>query len=154
MKIRLIGFLQHLVPNRLQLFTMTEEHETGSNHIIDALHRLLKDLRRSGPLPKRPYLQFDNCSREKKNGFIFSYLESLVEIPLFDEILVGFLPVGQANEDIDQSFSVTSAWLKSTDVITLKDMNSVLRNFYNNLTVVNHIEKIETGLSCSRRNVS
>ena len=34
LKVKLIGVLHHAVPNSLHLLTMTEDHETGSNHIV------------------------------------------------------------------------------------------------------------------------
>lgn len=38
MEVVLIGLLEHQRPNHLHLFTMTEEHETGANHIGQPLH--------------------------------------------------------------------------------------------------------------------
>ena len=38
MKVHLIGALGHNVENILHLFTMTQEHETGSNHIVETLN--------------------------------------------------------------------------------------------------------------------
>ena len=140
MKVRLIGVLRHAVPNQLHLFTMTEEFPTGANHIIEAIHRVLTTVQENQSLPKQLYIQLDNCSKENKNRFLFSYLECLVAWRLFDEIIVGFLPVGHTHEDIDQSFSATSSRLKSADILTLSDMHTELRRCYNNQTRVESMD--------------
>lgn len=44
MKVRLIGVLENRLLNTLHLYTMTEEHERGANHIVEAVHRFLIDL--------------------------------------------------------------------------------------------------------------
>ena len=65
---------------------------------------------------------------------MFAYMESLVDLGVFDEIIVGFLPIGHTHEDINQSFSTTSARLRSTDAITLDDLHAGLCKCYNNTT--------------------
>ena len=47
------------------------------------------------PLPKKLYLQMDNCGRENKNRFVISFLCYLVELKVFDEVKMGFLMVGK-----------------------------------------------------------
>ena len=106
MKVRLLGLLQHAVPHKLHLYSMTEGHSTGANHIIEAiLLTVTYIIRKKGKLPRRLFLQFDNCTRENKNRFLFPYLQSIVQMSIFDEIILGFSPVGNTHEDIDQSFS-------------------------------------------------
>lgn len=41
MKVKLICVQEHLKPSRVHLFTMTEEQETGFNHVMETLHRFL-----------------------------------------------------------------------------------------------------------------
>ena len=67
MKVKLVGLLEHRIQNRLNLLTMTEEHSTGANHVVEAIHRFLNKKRLEGPLPKKFFIQLDNCSRENKN---------------------------------------------------------------------------------------
>lgn len=43
----------HSVPKLLRLLTMSEEHKTGDNQIVETLHRALTDIRIDIPLPKR-----------------------------------------------------------------------------------------------------
>lgn len=43
LKVKLVGLLEHGKPNTLRLFTMTEEHKTGANHIVAKEPRFLLD---------------------------------------------------------------------------------------------------------------
>ncbi len=142
MKVRLIGVLQHASTNTLRLYTMTEEHKTGANHIIESLHRALNDMAMTNSLSQCLYIQADNCFRENKNRYLFAYAESMVAWKLFDEVEVAFLPKGHTHEDIDQSFSTTSKALAHENAVTLQDMHEVLRKVYNKNTQVSHIKHI------------
>lgn len=139
MKVRLIGLLEHGRENILRLFTLTEEHETGANHVVETVHRFLQSRVKQGPLPRIFYIQVDNTSRENKNRFFLSYCESLVAWQVFDSVQVSFLPVGHTHEDIDQSFSVTADRLRHNDAITLDDLHSQLRETYNSHTQVSRM---------------
>lgn len=46
MKVRLIGTLQHSVPKRLRLLTMTLKHKTGANNIVETFHRGLTGIKK------------------------------------------------------------------------------------------------------------
>ncbi len=140
LKVRLIGILQHGSPNKLRLYTMTEEQQTGANHIVEALHRFLNDLATASKIPSYLHIQADNCVRENKNRFIFGYLESLIAWNVVDEIEMSFLPIGHTHEDIDQSFSATSNALRENNAITLGEMQKVLRSVYNKQTEVSHMQ--------------
>lgn len=82
----------------------------------------------------------DNCGRENKNRFLFSYLEALVRKGVFKEVFVGFLPLGHTHKDIDQVFSRTAERLRSNDAITLHDMHVHLSNVYGNIVVVSEMQ--------------
>ena len=140
MKVKLIGLLEHQLEPRLSLYTMTEEHKTGANHIIETIHRFLVRKRAEGPLPAKFYIQMDNCSRENKNKYLMGYLEMLVATSVFSCVEAGFLPVGHTHEDIDQVFSRTASKLRVTNAITLDDMHQVLRSTYNQKA---HVERLK-----------
>lgn len=142
LKVKLVGLLEHNIENRLFLFTMTEEHQTGANHIVESVHRFLNIRSARGPLPRTLFVQLDNCSRENKNHFFLSYLEFLVAVRLFDVIEVGFLPVGHTHEDIDQVFSQTSARLRANTAITLDQLHYQLQNVNNGNTDVQHMKRL------------
>lgn len=90
LKLKLIGLLEHRIDNRLFLYTMTEEHANSANYIVETIHCLLNTRRIEGPLPRRFFIQLDNCSREIKNHFVMGYLEMLVARSVFDIVEVGF----------------------------------------------------------------
>lgn len=72
MKVRLIGALKHGLPNKLFLMSLTEDDETGESHIVQALYVCLN--KHEGKLPQILYFQLDNCTKENKNRFFFSFL--------------------------------------------------------------------------------
>ena len=121
-KVRLIGTLVHGPHKRLFLHTMTQEYETGGNHVIEALHRVLQSLSQEKPLQPVLYAQLDKRTREKKNRYVLSYLECLVAWGVFKETHASFLPVGHTHEDIDQCFSRTSTRLSVEDAVTMSDL--------------------------------
>lgn len=142
LKVKLIGVLEHNIENNLHLYTMTQEHETGANHIIETIHRFLNERRKKGPLPPVFFVQVDNCSRENKNRYFMSYLESLVSLKVFQSIEVAFLPVGHTHEDIDQSFSQTSGRLHRNNAITLNELHSELCTANQGRSTVTHMKRI------------
>ena len=83
MKFKVVGLLEHRIVNKLTLLTMTEEHATGANHVVEVVHRYINAKSKEGPLPCRFYVQLDNCSRENKNRYLLSYLEMLVALGTF-----------------------------------------------------------------------
>ena len=142
LKVKMVGLIEHCRPNKLHLFTMTEEHETGANHIVETLHRYLTMRKAFSTIPRILYLQLDNCSRENKNRYLLGYVECLLRWNIFDEIEVGFLPVGHTHEDIDQAFSCTAERLRSCDAVTLEDLHEEVRKAYNAYTTVTHMRNI------------
>ncbi len=142
LKVKLIGLLEHGLENKLRLLTMTEEHKTGANHVIEAVHRFLMDRSISDTPPPKLFIQVDNCTRENKNRYFLSYIECLLMWNVFKEIEVSFLPIGHTHEDIDQAFSTTSAKLSTNNAITLRDLHKELGTVYNRHTVVCHMRHV------------
>lgn len=154
LKVKVVGVLEHKVKNKLLLLTMTDDYESGSNHIIESLHRYFIQRDTEGHFPETLFVQFDNCTRENKNKYTMAYLESLVSWGMFKEVIAAFLPVGHTHEDIDQAFSCTSRRLRTNDAITLEDLQSELKHVYNEETKVISMEKIAnfSGL-CENENI-
>lgn len=142
-KVKLIGVLDHGNVNHLSLFTLTDEFETGANHVVEAIHRTLQSKHLSvGTLPSCLFVQMDNCTRENKNRFLMAYLESLVGWGVFLEVQASFLPIGHTHADIDQSFSCTSRRLRNHDTVTLEDLVSELRRSYKPTPTVTEMRNI------------
>ena len=96
-------------------FTYLNNVKTGTNIVIECLHRIFIDLRRRGPLPATLFLQVDNTAKQNKNSYMFGYLGCLVQWGLFAHVSLSFLPVGHTHEDIDQFFSKISGYLRTHD---------------------------------------
>ena len=142
MKVHLIGALNYAASKVLRLYTMTDEHSTGSNHIVETVHRLISDCLLRGSLPPHFFLQLDNCVRENKNKYLMAYLDALVQWGVFESIEVGFLPVGHTHCDIDQCFSTTSDRLTFHDALTIDDLHDQVRKCYNDNTQVERMTKV------------
>ena len=142
LKVKLVGLLHHAVPNNLHLFTMTDDHATGANHIVETVHRFINSQSVKGPLPRTFNVQLDNCSRENKNHFLMAYLESLVALKVFDVVEVGFLPRGHTHDDIDQAFSSTSSRLRVNDAVTLDELHYQLSQTFERSTKVSHMKRV------------
>ena len=78
LKVKQVGLLKHQNPNELRLYTMTEEHQSGENRIVETIHRILVDSSNENKLAPTFFTKLGYCSRDKKNRFFMSYLESLV----------------------------------------------------------------------------
>ena len=79
----------------------------GSNFTIECILRTLRKLEaenyKGGKLPPKLYLHMDNCSGDNKNYTILGFCNFLVVAEgVFEQVKVGFLPVGHTHEDIDQ----------------------------------------------------
>ena len=114
---RFVGVKVHGIGEYVYLVDTTVKG--GANLMIEILRRTLLDLETCQTLPTRNsilYLQLDNCS-DNKNKVLFGFLADLVDRLVFDKVHVGFLMVGHTHEDIDQFFSIISAWLKRWETI-------------------------------------
>lgn len=121
---------------------MTQEHETGANHVVEVIHRFLNRRRTEGPIPKKLFVQLDNCTRENKNRYVMGFFEMLVSKSVFDSVEVGFLPIGHTHEDVDQCFSTTSARLRLHNAVTLNELHEQLRFAYGGNVQVEHMRRI------------
>ena len=142
MRTHLIGALRHSSNKALRLYTMSDDHATGSNHIVETVHRFIQDVAARGYVPKHFFLQLDNCVRENKNKYLMAYLDALVKWEVFDAVEIGFLPVGHTHSDIDQCFSTTSDRLKYHNAVTLDDLHEQLKKCYNERTTVERMTKV------------
>lgn len=139
---KLLVVIDHLIPNKLRLFTMNEEHETGANNVIESMHRFFQDRSKHDSLSWTLFVQLYNCTREHKNSYLVSYLQALILWGVFDDVEVGFLPTWHTHEDIDQSFSYSSERLRNNNSITLEVLQFQFRQTYNHLTWVTHHKRI------------
>ncbi len=142
LKVRLIALKEHLPIPNVFFYLMTEEFETGANHVIEVVHRFLTQKAEKGPLPPTLYVQVDNCWRENKNKYFMAYFENLVAMGVVVEAFISFLPVGHTHEDIDQVFSRTAVHLRSHDAVTMTDLAEELSASYSPRPTVSRISAV------------
>ena len=131
LKVKCIGVLEHLKRKCLTLFTMTEEFQSGANHVIEATHRVINERKEQlGKLPPVLFVQADNCTRENKNRYFLAYFELLVAKGVFLEVQISCLPVGHTHTDIDQSFSSVATHLRANKAETMGDLLRELKTCY------------------------
>jgi len=102
----------------------------GVNFTLECVMRTLSKINNNSGSERQPrvfYLQLDNCSGSNKNKFMLAWAQSLVDVGVFDEIVLSFLMVGHTHEDIDQLFSVISKGLKKRDIVTPEDFEEVVK---------------------------
>ena len=142
LKVKLIGILEHGPENSAALFTMTENFETGANHVIECLHRYLNRRNATRGLTSTLTIQMDNCTRENKNRYALGYLEALVAWGVFVEVHACFLPLGHTHTDIDQLFSRTATRLHTHTAVTLEDLHTERRQAHTPTPVINNIKNV------------
>lgn len=79
------------------------------------------------PLPPHSLLQLDNAASDNKNHYLFMFLSLLTALGVFITIEVGFLLVGQTDEDIDGTYGRMSSNLKIKDIYSLPEMMDTYR---------------------------
>jgi hypothetical protein len=128
-KYHLIGVLVHGIGS--WVYTMSHRFKADSNVTIEVLQRVLQEIEaKKGKLPKKLYLQMDNCVRENKNKYVLGYLSWLVQRGVFEEIELSFLPVGHTHEDIDQMFSRIAIHLRGRDAHHQFQMHDAVHGAY------------------------
>jgi hypothetical protein len=87
-------------------YTFLENVKHGNNLTLEVLFRVLVDtIKCEGRLPPNLYLQLDNTTKQCKGQYILGFMALLVQVGIFEKIVISFLPVGHTHEDIDQIFS-------------------------------------------------
>ncbi|XP_070534107.1 uncharacterized protein [Ptychodera flava] len=74
-----------------------------SNLTMNVLLEILKEVEKH--LARVLYLQLDNCFRENKKQISSVTYAVVVQLNIFEEVYVSFLPVGHTHENVDQMFS-------------------------------------------------
>ena len=75
--------------------------------IYHLLHDFLKDHKK---FPKHLHLNTDNCGRENKNRYVFTFLSALVQLGVFSSISMDFLLVGHTGKILD---SILTSWVST-----------------------------------------
>ena len=105
-----------------------DQFPQDSNKTISIIFDVLMGVQQSlGKLPKKVFIQTDNCSRDLKNQFVFSFYWTLVDLGIFEQITVSHMPVGHTHGDVDQVFSIFASHLRKLELPTFESLLSELR---------------------------
>ena len=68
--------------------------------VITIIYHLLQAfLQCNKKFPRCLHVNTDNCGRENKNRYVFSFLSALVELGIFHEVTMDFLIVGHTGRN-------------------------------------------------------
>ena len=99
---------------KVQCFLNHDQYEQGSSKVVSIIYKLiLTMLKDFGTLPPHCHINLDNCWRENKNMYLFSFLSALVQLDVFVDITVDFMLVGHTGNQVDQLFSILASEFKS-----------------------------------------
>ena len=93
MTVRVVGALIHRKEKKAYAYLVTN-FTKETNTMTEVITRVLDT---QSTLPPVLVLQLDNTWQENKNSHMFSFLSSLVETGVFQEVIVNFLPVGHTH---------------------------------------------------------
>lgn len=103
LNVRGIGDIDHQKLNKLYLLTMAEEHETGANHMNEAIHGFINGRTTSRALPSTISFQLSNRTCKNKNRYLFEYLERFIYWGVCQNVETASIPGVQTHEGIDQA---------------------------------------------------
>jgi len=134
LKLHLTGIINHTHADRI-LYGSFDHWPHGSNFIVSLLNDYLKNLQikleqEHKEWPSTMFIQLDNCWKENKNKYFFSYLATLLYLNIFEEIYMYCLPSGHTHEDIDQMFSSFSVCYWKNGFPSIPKMDSFLVKAY------------------------
>ena len=81
----------------------------------------------------------DNCGRENKNRYVFSYFSYLIKSRLFKEIRYSFMHVGHTHFDPDATARVITQGISGINVITIEDLHDSIKKSLKNLLNIEHV---------------
>ena len=129
LKTHVTGVIVHGYIHRI--YTWVDNFPKDANMSATILMEILKELlemdeiKGQGGLPRKLYLQLDNCGSENKNKYFMTFLAVLVHLGVFEKIKVSFLMVGHTHEDIDQFFSRLSVLWNPVDMYSIPQLLEV-----------------------------
>ena len=100
-----------------------DQYENASNMVVTIIYKLIQEfLKDHGKLPRNLHLSTDNCGRENKNRFVFSFLSALVELQIFTSVTMDFMLVGHTGNAVDQLFSCLAKVFKESEMKSIDDL--------------------------------
>lgn len=140
--VRLIRLLDHGKLKNLNLYMMTEEHDSGAVHVIKAVRRFMNQRVYSFLLSDTLFVYFHNCTKENKIWNMFVFLEGLLLWDILNNVEFGFLPFDHTHEEVDRAFSKAVNRKCMKNAVILLDFHDVLQKSFDGAAKVNHLEQL------------
>ena len=108
----------------LAVFLNNDQFTRGSNKTISVLFHVLLDfqvnIRR---LPLKLLIQTDNCGKDLKNQNVLAFYYLLVEMNVFEEVLVSHMPPGHTHNQLDFCFGLIAEKIKKGEYSNIRGIN-------------------------------
>ena len=125
----IIGVISH--GRQAYLKTCPSHIAQGHNVTIQAIYEVILDtLKKEGRLPPILHVQLDNTTKQCKGKFLLCFLAMLKAAGVFEQVQLGFLPVGHTHEDIDQLFSRISVRLRLKNAVSRLQLARVMQSSF------------------------
>ena len=107
------------------IFMNNDQFPQDSNKTITQIHTALVFTQdKLGQLPRKMMVQTDNCCRDLKNQYLLAYFYLLVDLAVFDEILMSNMPIGHTHNNVDHMFGVLAGHLKKMEIPTFEALKT------------------------------
>ena len=108
---------------KIMSFLNSDQFPNDSNKTCEIIMKVLEySQTKLGSLPKKLFIQTDNCSKDLKNQFVLAFYWTLVDRNVFEEIIVSHMPVGHTHNDVDWFFSVMASKLKKKEIPSFENL--------------------------------
>jgi hypothetical protein len=111
----------------------------GANICVQAIYETLMNIGLDN-LPPVLYLQLDNTVKENKNYTVLGFLAWLIEMGIFREVFVHYLPKGHTHEDIDQFFGVLSRFIRCMSIGSVERLKQAIEDCCSPAPIVSIME--------------
>ena len=114
---------------KIFMFLNNNQFPQDSNKTVSILFNVLLTLKKDlgGKLPRKLFIQSDNCGRDLKNQNVLAFYWILVDLDIFEEIIVSHLDVGHTHGEVDQIFSIIATRLQKIEMPTFETLISELK---------------------------
>lgn len=93
LEMKLWSVLEHIITNKLCLFTLTQDWGAGADDITDTAHHFLMPRYIKGLFLKFKILHMNKCTIGGRGSYIFECIKSMGAWRLLYEVELSFLPV-------------------------------------------------------------
>ena len=100
-----------------KVFVNNDQFTQGSNKTVSIIFEILISVQTElKKLPRKLMIQSDNCGKDLKNQYVLAFYYLLVELDIFDEVLISHMPPGHTHNDVDFCFGIIAQKLKKVNI--------------------------------------